>query len=69
MNKYQLFSVQHHLSDWPESFTFNKIINVMESGDDDGFITPWEQFEELTMRDIARMIKSMAKNLQLVFMG
>lgn len=44
MDRYQLFAVEHYLSDWPEEWTFQQILEELMSGDEGNMITIYEQY-------------------------
>jgi hypothetical protein len=69
MDKYERFAVEHHLSDWPKELSFDELMIIMYSQDEDlqQEIWPWEPLEYFQLMDIAVLIKSMANKLRKAF--
>jgi hypothetical protein len=66
MNKFESFSIGHHLSDYPEDWSYKQILDELKRGDDE-LVTPWFVYEELPLNDLAGFIQEMTDNLQRSF--
>lgn len=67
MDKFELYALNHYLSDWPESLTFNGIINALIEDDQDYDITVFETYEVYPCEDVAHFIIEMVDNLEKAF--
>jgi hypothetical protein len=45
MDRYQLFAIEHYLSDWPESWTYTQVLEELMSGDEGQMLTVCEHYE------------------------
>lgn len=65
MNKYQLFALDHFLTDYPKDASFEEIVEMVEDEDED--VCHWEPYENLWGEHVAEMITDMARELEVVF--
>ncbi len=70
MDKHQSFAVGHYLSDWPECWTYEQVIDCMmnvEAEDEDEYITIHSHYEDFTHYTVGEMIQSMNAYTRLHF--
>ena len=67
MNKYQRFALNHYLCDWPEKWSFKRVIDQLKSGDETDEITRANEYESIWPEEMAVVIKGMVSSLKKAF--
>jgi hypothetical protein len=69
MNKYQMFAVGYHLSEYPYEWDYDQILNALTVDDDKSreHVTVCEMFEDYPNELICEMINDMADLLEVYF--
>lgn len=61
MNKFERYSVEHYLTDYPEFLSFDEIIELIKNESDD--VAVWEPFEYYSSEEIIGFILAMKRSL------
>jgi len=63
MNKYEEYAIGHYLSDWPEEWSYSKVIEELRSGDEGMVTTTHYHYDGMPPEDLAGIIEEMTENL------
>lgn len=63
MNDYQYTACNEYLSWFPNNVPFERIIEMVEEGDDNE-VAVWEVFEGIERKRVAAFIRGLAENLE-----
>lgn len=70
MNAYDLFVLNHFLSEFPEGWDFDRVLETLEENDDDcrDNIVVWEPYEDWDRSQLCEAIEDMRVDLERKFM-
>lgn len=70
MNAYESFVLNHFLSEYPEGWDFDRILETLEENDDDcrDNIVVWEPYEDWDRSQLCEAIDDMRVDLERKFM-
>ena len=63
MNKFESYAVGHYLRDWPEEWSYKKIIDELRSGDKGIATSHHYNYEGMPLEDLATVIEDMTRAL------
>ena len=66
MNRYELFALAHFLSEFPEGWDYDRVLETLEANDDDcrDNIVVWEPYEDWGVGELCEMIDDMKRDLE-----
>lgn len=67
ITKYEQYALGHYLNDWPEGWSYQKIIHTLKTGDEGFEITACQMYEEMVSEDLAKLIEDMSHYLAFYF--
>lgn len=62
MNQFQIFALNHFLSDYPDGVSYTDVLRMVEERSDD--VVVWEPFERYPPEDVAEFIDALADSLK-----
>lgn len=70
MNAYESFALDHFLTEYPEGWDFDRVLETLEENDDDcrDNIVVWEPFEDWDRAQLCEFMDDMRVDLERKFM-